>query len=217
MGVHVLEDLGSFYFYHWTPDHLIFSTGLDVIGLWSCIYVYKLYEKWSFGFIALIGVVNAVGSIIFLGVIANETKIHAVQSIDGALRFSITFDILYLILAIPVIVMPIKVLSRIHKHEKRLKQMSLNELAFHYFESWRIYEKYHQDSDKKRKQFAYKTALVGKWDMYEIKKRDPKLAELIDAYGLRKIEANIAIKQLIEKLGEDTVRPLRKDWEVQEV
>lgn len=202
---------------HYTSAHTLTSALVDIAGAGLMLYILRWRQKWTYGLIALITFSDVPiflwGFYMYLNVAGLQTLLNT-----PPYNLEMLLNFLEMISGLATAILSIDMLLYIVKQERRTRIMSDKELVVEAFIGWRKHWEHVQNKeDKAIEDIAKKATINAAWDEYELRRRNPHLADIIKAAGSSDLQAKeAAFKEIVERFGDDTLQPLRKQNEKRE-
>lgn len=188
------------------------SLSLEIVGLVALLSFLRWRGKTSYIFIAGYALVAFVGTMLLLHLYLTNLGFELLKT-DTYLLTTFLLEIIIVALSIPMFVLALRYLLFTVKMERKLKAMNVDNLLRHYFESTRVYWECVKAKNPSWTKIEKEAQLEASWAIYELKKRDPQLEDLIK--GMSNPENGVKDKtadKIIEKYGRHTLQPFEKDW-----
>ncbi len=206
---------GNFYRNDGALD-ILTSLGFEIIGLVAFLCFLRWKGIISYSFIALYAVLTFIGTVglIYLHTLTMELLF---LGIDTFITITFALEILIVALSIPMFILSSQYLLFTIKMENKLKNMSITDLIHDLFEANAVFWECEKDKDPKLSKIQRGALLDSQWAMHELKKRDPKLEELVRGMTNSDTEARDKHgEKIVEKYGRKALLPLERTWNVRE-
>ncbi|MDO8513979.1 MAG: hypothetical protein Q7S50_00345 [bacterium] len=195
---------------------ILTSLAVEIIGLVALLSFLRWRGKLAYTFIALYALVAFFATVFLIYLWVENLGLSLIQA-EPYLVTTLSLDVLITVLSVPMFILAVQHLLFTIKMENKLKTMSIPDLLRDYFEATVVYWECARANDSSLAKIERKAGLDSTWTLYELKKRDPHLEELVKGMANEDDEVkNKTADEVIEKYGEKVLDPLKRNWKVRE-